>query len=239
MFEGTSGVGVGVQVGGADGNIIVSNFFTSLSEHGVRIVSGSDNMVSGNRFNAGIASFDGILIEGNSDRNLITGNRIVGSGGRFAINVSASTVDNTRIGFNQVGVDADYGTGAINDAGTGTRRVTAEPHLFNSGGTLSVGTGLSEVPMIQPGRVVGVRARVSTAPTDADIIVDVDKNNVTMYTTQGNRPTITAAAKDSGNATFPDITEFVAGDFLSINIDQIGSTIAGADLVVQVLVEYI
>ena len=213
--------------------------------HGIEIVNTVDSIISDNRIvdpgQVTDNTQDGIILT-NSDRNFLYGNKVtpeIATSPRYGINISTSTSDDNRVGFNDVDADADYGTGAINDAGTGTRRVNAQPHLLNVGGVLVIGTGLSEVPMLQPGRVVGIRARVSTAPTGAAILVDLDKNNVTMYTTQGNRPTIADAAKDSGNATLPDITEFVAGDYLSLNVDQIGSTIAGSDLVVQVLVEYL
>ncbi len=116
---------------------------------------------------------------------------------------------------------------------------TLVSYVFNFGGTLATGTGASELPMVVATRIVGIRARASTAPTDDDIILDVDKNNVTVFTTQGNRTTIADGAKDSGTGTLPDITDFAAGDYLSVNVDQIGSTIAGSDLVVHVLMKLI
>ncbi len=237
----------GIEVNGCTRASVNNNHIGRAGQHGIQIIASSDCIISGNIIpepgQTTTNTYDGIILSGDGDKNYVHGNKVVPKTTapfpRYGVNVSASTNDDTKVGFNDLGVDADYGTGTVNDAGTGTRRVNAQPHLLNVGGVLVVGTGLSEVPMLQPGRVVGVRARVSTAPTGAAILVDLDKNNVTMYTTQGNRPTIADAAKDSGNATLPDIPEFVAGDYLSLNVDQIGSTIAGSDLVVQVLVEYL
>ena len=73
--------------------------------------------------------------------------------------------------------------------------------------------------------------RAATAPTGASIVVDVNKNGTTIFTTQANRPTVAAAGNVSGQAV-PDVTSLAVGDYLTVDIDQVGSTIAGADLVV-------
>lgn len=75
---------------------------------------------------------------------------------------------------------------------------------------------------------------VNTAPTGASIIVDVNKNGTTIFTTQANRPAIAASANTGSSSTL-DVTSFADGDYLQADIDQIGSTIAGADLTVHVL----
>lgn len=108
-----------------------------------------------------------------------------------------------------------------------------QQEVFGREGTLITGTGKSKMPMLSPGRILGVQARVNTAPTGASVIVDVNKNGGTIFTTQGNRPTIAASALASGVAV-PDTQAFVAGDYLSIDIDQVGSTVAGADLLVAI-----
>ncbi len=98
---------------------------------------------------------------------------------------------------------------------------------------LVVGNGNSRFVLPYDAEIIDVRAVVNTQPTGADVIVDVDKNGTTIFSTQANRPTVAASSNDSGLAV-PDITEFLAGDYLQVNIDQIGSTIAGADLTVMV-----
>jgi hypothetical protein len=75
---------------------------------------------------------------------------------------------------------------------------------------------------------------VNTAPTGAAIIVDVHKNGVTIFTVQGNRPQI-AATEFTGQSTDIDVSAWDAGQYLTAEIDQIGSTIAGKDLVVHVV----
>jgi hypothetical protein len=82
-----------------------------------------------------------------------------------------------------------------------------------------------------------VRLVVDTAPTGANLIVDVHTGTgagTTIFTTQGNRPTIVATAK-TGVSVAPNVTSVAEGDEFSVFIDQIGSTIAGADLTIQVI----
>lgn len=72
---------------------------------------------------------------------------------------------------------------------------------------------------------------VRTAPTGAAILIDINKNGSTIWSTQGNRATIVAAAT-SGNTTTFNTTALSAGDYLDLDIDQVGSTVAGTDLTV-------
>ncbi len=79
-----------------------------------------------------------------------------------------------------------------------------------------------------------VRATVNTAPTGQVIRVDVNKNGTTIFTTQGNRPSI-AISGNTSKVTSMDVTTLADGDYLTYDIDQVGSTVAGSDLLVQVL----
>jgi hypothetical protein len=78
-----------------------------------------------------------------------------------------------------------------------------------------------------------VIATVSLAPTDASIIVDVNLNGTSIFTTQGNRPTITST-NHYDFSSVPDVTTVVDTDYFTIDVDQIGSTIAGSDLLIQI-----
>lgn len=100
-------------------------------------------------------------------------------------------------------------------------------------GTLVVGTGSTRLYMATAGNVVNVIAGVGTAPTGASVIFDVNKNGTTIFTTQGNRPTIAASAFSDTSST-PDVTSFSAGDYFTIDVDQIGSTIAGSTATITI-----
>lgn len=77
--------------------------------------------------------------------------------------------------------------------------------------------------------VIGGKIQASTGPTGADLISDIHKNGTTLWTTQGNRPTI-ADAETWANITAPDVTAIAQGDRLTLEIDQVGSSTAGANL---------
>lgn len=105
--------------------------------------------------------------------------------------------------------------------------------MFTSEGTLT--TGAKPLRIYVPGTMTidKVYIAVNTAPTGANIIVDVNKNGTTIFTTQGNRPEIAASAYTDESGA-PDVTALALNDYLTFDIDQIGSTIAGADLTVHV-----
>jgi hypothetical protein len=100
-------------------------------------------------------------------------------------------------------------------------------------GTLTAAAGLASFRAPFAGKVTGVTVAVLTAPVGASLIVDVNKGGTTLYTTQANRPTI-AAGTSSATASLPDVTEFAAGDVITVDVDQIGSGTAGAGLTVAI-----
>ena len=104
---------------------------------------------------------------------------------------------------------------------------------FTVPGTLTVGSSLARFYFTGSYTITNIHASVGTAPTGASVIVDVNKNGSTIFSTQGNRPTIVASSNVDSSST-PDTTSVVSGDYLTIDIDQIGSTVAGTDLVVTV-----
>lgn len=82
--------------------------------------------------------------------------------------------------------------------------------------------------------VRSVRAFARVAPTGAAILVDVNRNGTTIYTTQANRPSIPIGATTGGRNTTFAIAEIPVNNYLTVDIDQIGSTVAGTDVTVQI-----
>lgn len=79
-------------------------------------------------------------------------------------------------------------------------------------------------------------ANVNTAPTGSTIIIDITVNAVTIFST---KLTIDATEKTSTTAAVPYVlstSSLAVGDEVIIKIDQVGSTIAGTDLLIQLLV---
>src|SRR6185436_15308144 len=78
-----------------------------------------------------------------------------------------------------------------------------------------------------PGKIIKVWAIAKSGPTGADLIFDINIGGTSIWaSTQSNRIKITAGST-TGTQTSFDTATFVAGDELSIDIDQIGSTFAG------------
>lgn len=106
--------------------------------------------------------------------------------------------------------------------------------IVGRNGTIVVETGLSELPVDIACEIVSIVARVSGAPTGAAIRIDLNRNGTTVFTNQANRPTIGDGTNASVVVTSMDVTTLAPGDYLSVDIDQVGSTFAGSDLVVAV-----
>lgn len=100
---------------------------------------------------------------------------------------------------------------------------------------LAVATGVATFRAPYAMTITKVRASVITAPTDANIIVDINDSGTSIMTT--NKLSIDATEKTSVTAaTAPGLTDTSIADDaeITIDIDQIGSTIAGAGLKVVI-----
>lgn len=116
---------------------------------------------------------------------------------------------------------------------------------FAIAGTISTGTTLGLFEPSRPGIVQDVQCHVLTAPTGAALIVDLNTWDSAAYTSMfSTRPQIADAAFRGGAQ--PDSTyarRCFAGQFgsslsqggaISLDVDQVGSGVAGADLGVEV-----
>lgn len=115
----------------------------------------------------------------------------------------------------------------------GARGQAGTQPTFQRSGSLTTQTGTSRFYIDQAAEITKVRIAVGTAPTGAPITVDVNKNGTTIFTTQANRPTITAGTFTA--TAVPNVTALSVGDYLTVDIDGVGTTHPGADLVVSVI----
>ena len=100
---------------------------------------------------------------------------------------------------------------------------------------LTVGTGKITFRMPYAFTLTGVRASVTTAPTGAALTVDINEGGTTILST---KLTIDAGEKTSTTAATPAVISdsALADDAeITIDIDVIGSTVAGAGLKVMLL----
>jgi len=85
------------------------------------------------------------------------------------------------------------------------------------------------------GTIQQVDISVKTAPTGANLIVDLNLNGSTVWSTQASRATIVASA-NTGTQSIFNTTTFVSDQYFTVDIDQVGSTVAGAKLVIRLKV---
>jgi hypothetical protein len=114
--------------------------------------------------------------------------------------------------FSHVGT-AVVATGALRWANKSGRTLTINS-IFASANTAPVGT-------------------TSTPISGAGLVFDVNIDASTIWSTQGNRVNIQAAAISGSTTTF-NTTTIADGSYLSVDTDFIGSTTPGADIDVQV-----
>jgi len=65
------------------------------------------------------------------------------------------------------------------------------------------------------------------------VVVDVNKNGTTIFTTQANRPAVNTSANLS-STTAPDVTTLADGDYLTFDVDFVGAAGGAAYAVVTV-----
>lgn len=107
---------------------------------------------------------------------------------------------------------------------------------YSAKGALTTSTGALRIYNDTGRRIYfnAIRASVGTAPTGATLIVDVLKGGTSIWNvTTANRPTI-AISGFTAAAAAPDTAFMDPGEYLTVNVSQVGSTIAGSDLTVQI-----
>lgn len=107
--------------------------------------------------------------------------------------------------------------------------------LWYVGGDLEVETNASariDVPF--SGTIIEATAQIKTAPTGASVIIDINKNGTTLWAS--GKLTITATSTSGSKTTF-DAVSVNEDDYFTLDIDQIGSTLPGSDLTVQLMID--
>jgi len=101
---------------------------------------------------------------------------------------------------------------------------------------LAVATGVTTVRMPFDAVLTGVRASVTTAPTGANLIVDINQEGNSILST---KLSIDAGEKTSETAATAAVlwTNFLGNDKeITVDVDQVGSTVAGTGLKIKLYV---
>lgn len=141
-------------------------------------------------------------------------------------------------------IEADY-NGRITDLeNTVTQLQTllqtrVQTYCFSLDNTLAVAPGTVHLnnDTSMTWQITSVRANVGTAPVGADVIIDVNIDGVSIFPDTAHQLVIPDGQTTSGKHV---ITANVApGSALSVDIDQVGTTTAGDDLLVELVVSEI
>lgn len=86
------------------------------------------------------------------------------------------------------------------------------------------------------GEFLTATVAAATAPTGAALIYDVNIEGTTAFTTQSRRPTLDVSETEIDDSEMNTVAEngaFNLGDLITVDCDQIGSSVAGADVVIM------
>lgn len=234
-----TGAGTAVRCGTLESGEITGNYFDEVGQHGIWLLDCDKVTVSGNTLrnysDVTDNTYSGILLDGNTNYCMVTGNTLQSLGTNkalYGIRVDDSTCDNNRIENNNLVSSAKTAGNEFSDAGTATLGWQERELRFFSGTLATTAPDVKRNRFTAPAVLGLTYLDCNTAPTTQAIIVDVHKNGTTVYTTQGNRPQIAASATAGNSTTLPDVKTIAAGDYLTADIDQVGSGTTGADLVV-------
>lgn len=122
-------------------------------------------------------------------------------------------------------VDGRTGTVSLSDRYDPLGSYNLAPAVFSKAGTVAVATGKARYPITSARTLESVNAVVDTAPTDADLILNLLLNGVVIVTLTIADGTNAVTTSGLGAALDP-------GDYLTLDVVQVGDTIAGWDLTV-------
>lgn len=129
----------------------------------------------------------------------------------------------------------NIGSGSTFESASATRAALAIPEVIMiavSDETTALTTGTAKVTFRMPFAMTlsGVRASVTTAPTGATLIVDINEGGSTILSTKLSIDASEKTSTTAASAAVISDTALADDAEITIDIDQIGSTIAGAGL---------
>ena len=110
---------------------------------------------------------------------------------------------------------------------------TIKTVVFTQAYTLIVGSSPFQIRFPMNGTITGVYGYMGSAPTGANIILDVWVNGVSIWNSGANRLNIVAGAT-SGSQTTINNAAITAGQVITFSIAQVGSTLGGDNLTLNI-----
>lgn len=221
----TNGISVGV-VTATDGNfsgIVTANsgFNIGISSSGTLVTSGPLKTLNfigaGNTFSTDGSRVD-ISVAGTTNISYDTNSRTLSSSSGIGTELPLVTTTTSGLARSQ-----DLGDWFILKCSDETTDLTA-------------GTNKIQVRIPYAGTLTEVRASVNTAPTGSALVVDVNVNNSSVLSTKLSIDADTLTSTVSAIPVVISNSALADDDAISIDIDQVGITTAGAGLKVSLFV---
>lgn len=115
----------------------------------------------------------------------------------------------------------------------GQNGVGSSFQTFSAPGTLMIKSGKSRFYAPVDFTIGAIRVACGTSPIGSPIVVDINRNGLTLYSDPADRPFI-AEGNFYALYTEPDNPLIDAGDYITVDIDQVGSSSPGSDLTVMI-----
>lgn len=174
----------------------------------------------------------GLTLNYNDTSNTLTLAATGGGGGSMTREEIEDILASSFVGAGLVGISYDDTLNRFVITGTAAYQGSV---YFGADGDLTTRTGKLRI-YNDSGRtriISSVRASVATAPAGSTIIADLNKGGTTIFGTQSARPTL-AISGFTNKTTAHTVTTWEDGTYLTCDIDQVGSSVAGSDLTVCV-----
>lgn len=98
--------------------------------------------------------------------------------------------------------------------------------IEGAGGIAVVAQGIRPFYMNRPGRVAYVIFGAGISPQGSELAFDVNRNGTSIWANDIDKPTI-APGFNVSLKVIPDFPDHLAGDYYTVDIDRVGSTLAG------------
>jgi hypothetical protein len=107
---------------------------------------------------------------------------------------------------------------------------------FTMPGTLTVEVGAARIYAEGQYLIASIRASVGGAPAGASVVVDLKVNGTSIlnFTGSDHRLVIPAGAFTSGRGDISAVPLLKDGDYLTVDVNQVGTTTPGSDLIVNI-----
>ena len=99
----------------------------------------------------------------------------------------------------------------------------------------TVDTAVGRMPMPYAFILTDVELELAVAPVGSTYIVDINKNGTTVLSTALSIDATETTSRTAATAAVISVSTFAAGDIVTVDIDQIGSSTAGQEPVVTLI----